>query len=488
MEDEIYKKCVSTEDIYDILDGEASKELCDLFAEHIKTCEKCRHEYENIKRLENALKDMTSEPSADFAKNTLARLKTVKRNPILRITGHPAFKSVTAVAACLLIVFIVCSKGIFGTANEILNEHDLNDQLLTVSSDGSDRINDDYSTHHVYTTDLEKENADFDETNNIESSLYADPEQTTQDSAVGYYVVDESEFDTETTKSANTGEFVPPMLPEAPSAVEPEAPIPPSNASDENSNNEAVVSPNKATSDSGNDSVIRPTAKPTVDDSAEDNYAYYEELPEIPVTEAEGPTPIVPNATPNAPSEIVIETPMASDSGGVTNPTACDAMGNYTVPEYIYIPTVLVDNTIIADAILTDNTSYYVSTEENIRFWRYEDDTAEYNYNRILEKCEDRSAEYADIIKEQQENYVPVEVAPGEPVPVEPMLPLDYGKPTVKEVENGLYMDIIKENATSCSIYWYENGIFYELSLPLEYLDGNETRYKDITLIENPLY
>ena len=116
-------------------------------------------------------------------------------------------------------------------------------------------------------------------------------------------------------------------------------------------------------------------------------------------------------------------------------------------------------------------------------------ESAESQYNSILEKCEDRSAEYADIIKEQQENYVPVEVAPGEPVPapVEPMLPLDYGKPTAKDLENGLYMDIIDENATHCSIYWYENECFYKLSLPIEYLDGNEVRFKELTLIENPV-
>jgi hypothetical protein len=93
MNDEISKRCLSTDDIYDIIDGEATEELVSYFEEHIKSCEKCRSEYENVKKLKAALRDYTSAPSADFTKNTLARMKTVERNPFIRITGSKAFKT-----------------------------------------------------------------------------------------------------------------------------------------------------------------------------------------------------------------------------------------------------------------------------------------------------------------------------------------------------------------------------------------------------------
>lgn len=476
MEDEIYKKCVSTEEIYDILDGEASKELCDLFTEHIKTCEKCRQEYENIKRLETALRDCTSDPSPDFAKNTLARLKTVKRNPFMRITGHPAFKSATAAAACLILVFIVCSKGVFGTANEILDKQNYDEDIAMISTDRIANESDDYPIDAaLYTAESDEVGANS-ATNGIdvlsdalEKDIFnsAEPEEpqangaaveeSTEDS-VHYYVVDEPEVEAESAES-NTGEFVPPMAPTSSSAPTTDSELETKTTSGSTNSevkSEVAVVPNASTSDSGpgNDVAV---ANPSSSDSGG------------------GPQ---------------IENPMASDSGEtvIENPIACDAIGAHTIPDYIYIPTVLVDKITITDAILTDNTSYYITTAEGIRFGIHEGDYAEFEYNSILEKCEDHSAEYADIIKEQQENYVPVEVAPGEPScePVEPMLPLDYGKPTVKELENGLYMDILKENDTNCSIYWYENGIFYKLSLPLEYIDGNEIQFKDLTLIENP--
>ncbi len=552
MEDEIYKKCVSTEEIYDIINGEASEELCDLLAEHIKHCEKCRHEYESIKAISSALKDMTSEPSADFAKNTLAKLKKVKKNPILRITGHPAFKSVTAAAACLILVFIVCSRGIFGTAEEMLFKRNNNDGISVISeNDRIDETSTDDLDVSLYTTKSDEnipdstpdkvdtvsdgepipapvapaptpvDPAPFDPANSGKSN---DTDDSVQNSAVAvpnatevveplapvppaapmapeipsdYYEPTETDPDTvwtptgeedikEATVQTDPNYVIPDAnKPESP-VVHPVLPtpaptpaVPNSATSDAGPGNDIEVT-NPSASDSGGstDSIEIPTPapKPTPDISSED-YSYYENLPEIPTTICpEGPQPIT--------------NPSASDAGGITNPTASDAMGHYTVPDYIYIPTVLVNEITVTLAAFSDGNIYYITAENGIRFWIYEDDIAEYEYNQILEACIDRSAEYADIIKEQQENYVPVEVAPGEPVPapVEPMLPLDYGKPTAKDLENGLYMDIIDENATHCSIYWYENECFYKLSLPIEYLDGNEIRFKELSLIENPLY
>ncbi len=487
MDDEIYKKCVSTEEIYDILDGEASKELYAEFAEHIKNCERCRHEYESIAKMQAALKGLTSEPSADFAKNTLAKLKKTPRNPILRFTGTPAFKSITAAAACLVIVLIVCSNGLFTTADEISKGFDSTNHISR--AEGNDGIQEDISVYSVSTANEKDSSDEYDaydvsmnspvnDVNTEDSEVTDDvepvptePQATEPDVLIPVDPYPEAPM-------APTPAPVEPMAP-TPAPVAPMAPaVPPANSGTSDSGGDIYTEENSKSADIEPAPAPAPTPapKPTPDVSSND-YSYYENLPEIPSTICpEEPQPVT--------------NPSASDAGGITNPTASDAMGHYTVPDYIYIPTVLVNEITVTFAALSDGNIYYITAENGIRFWIYEDDIAEYEYNQILEACIDRSAEYADIIKEQQENYVPVEVAPGEPdpAPVEPMLPLDYGKPTAKDLENGLYMDIIDENATHCSIYWYENECFYKLSLPIEYLDGNEVRFKELTLIENPLY
>ncbi len=522
MEDEIYKKCVSTEEIYDIINGEASEELCDLLAEHIKHCEKCLHEYESIKAISSALKDMTSEPSANFAKNTLAKLKKVKKNPILRITGHPAFKSVTAVAACLILVFIVCSRGIFGTAEEMLFKRNNNDGISVISeSDLVDEISTDDLDVSLYTTKSD-ENIPGSTTDKVDT--VSDGEPIPAPVAPAPTPVDPAPFDPANSgKSNDTDDSVQNSavaVPNAPGAVEPSAPISPVAPM-------APEMPSDYYEPTEPDDVWTPTGEEDIKEATvqtDPNYvipdANKPESPVVPpVLPTPAPTPAVPNsatsdagpgnnievANPSAsdsgsstdsieiPTTICpegpqpITNPSASDAGGITNPTASDAMGHYTVPDYIYIPTVLVNEITVTLAAFSDGNIYYITAENGIRFWIYEDDIAEYEYNQILEACIDRSAEYADIIKEQQENYVPVEVAPGEPVPVTPMLPEDYGKPTAKEIEEDFFIDILKGHETSCAIYWYENGIFYRLILPLEYIDGNEIRFKELTLIENPV-
>ena len=122
MEDEIMKNCVNTDDLYDIVSGEASDEICSVFAEHVKVCEKCRQEYESIKKIQDTLKSCTSEPSADFTERTMKRLKTVNKNPIIRITGSRTFKAATAIAACLVLVFAVYGRGFFD--GKVLSEAD----------------------------------------------------------------------------------------------------------------------------------------------------------------------------------------------------------------------------------------------------------------------------------------------------------------------------------------------------------------------------
>ncbi|MBE6891366.1 MAG: hypothetical protein E7481_04990 [Ruminococcaceae bacterium] len=515
MEDEIYKKCVSTEEIYDIINGEASEELCDLLAEHIKHCEKCRHEYESIKAISSALKDMTSEPSADFAKNTLAKLKKVKKNPILRITGHPAFKSVTAVAACLILVFIVCSRGIFGTAEEMLFKRNNNDGISVISE-----------------SDLVDETS----TNDFDVSLYT----TKSDENIPGSTPDKVD-------TVSDGEPIPAPVAPAPTPVDP-APFDPANSGKSNDTDDAVQ--NSAVTVPNATEVVEPLAPvpPAAPMAPEMPYDYYEPTepdpdtvwtptgeentkeatvqtdpnyvipdankPESPVAPPElpssAPAPVVPNsATSDAGpgNNIEVANPSASDSGSsndsieiptticpegpqpITNPSASDAFSdNPEIPEHIYFPTELIDNVTIIGAVY-DHETTLISTAENIYFMILENkESAESQYNSILEKCEDRSAEYADIIEEQK-NYVqePIEVAPGDPVPVTPMLPEDYGKPTAKEIEEDFFIDILKGHETSCAIYWYENGIFYRLILPLEYLDGNEVRFKELSLIENPV-
>ncbi len=123
MEDEISKNCVSTDDIYDIIDGEASEEICSKFHEHINNCEKCRTEYEKIEKLKSALRDCTSEPSADFTANTMARLKTIERNPFIRFTSSKSFKIIASTAACVILAFIVITGGLIN--NDALLQDDI---------------------------------------------------------------------------------------------------------------------------------------------------------------------------------------------------------------------------------------------------------------------------------------------------------------------------------------------------------------------------
>ena len=130
MENESSKNCFNSDEIYDILDGEASNELCSDFYEHIKVCEKCRHEYESIKAIKTALKDCSSEPSADFTAKTLARLKTVERNPFIRFTNNKSFRIIASTAACVILALVIITGGLIDSdklvSENLANENDIN--------------------------------------------------------------------------------------------------------------------------------------------------------------------------------------------------------------------------------------------------------------------------------------------------------------------------------------------------------------------------
>ena len=138
MENESSKNCFNSDEIYDILDGEASNELCSDFYEHIKVCEKCRHEYESIKAIKTALKDCSSEPSADFTAKTLARLKTVERNPFIRFTNNKSFRIIASTAACVILALVIITGGLVNNDKLILNGPENDDPINVASTDNTD--------------------------------------------------------------------------------------------------------------------------------------------------------------------------------------------------------------------------------------------------------------------------------------------------------------------------------------------------------------
>ncbi|MBQ2915610.1 MAG: hypothetical protein IJE51_02350 [Clostridia bacterium] len=469
MEDEIYKQCVSTEEIYDIINGEASEELCDLLAEHIKHCEKCRHEYESIKAISSALKDMTSEPSSDFAKNTLAKLKKVKKNPILRITGHPAFRSVTAAAACLILVFIVCSRGIFGTAEEMLFKRNNNDGISVISeSDLVDETSTDDLDVSLYTSKSD-ENVPGSTTDKVDT--VSDGEPIPAPVAPAPTPVDPAPFDPANSgKSNDTDDFIQNSavtVPNATEVVEPLAPVQPV----------APIAPEMPydyyePTEPDPNTVWVPTGEEDIKEATVQTDPNYEipdaNKPESPVAPPElpssAPAPVAPNsATSDAGpgNDIEVANPSASDSGGdfvVENPIACDSGGDPSIykdviPEYIYIPVLFKDNPIIiyttgvtelnsGIAILKNNDM------ETVVSWFDTEDVNEYFEER-------KSLGFI-----QYDNY-----------------PQYY------------YQDVLTYEIPFREIEWNSGNTIFRIVVFLDICQNNEElKYTELTLIENPLY
>ena len=415
MKDEISKRCLSTDDIYDIVDGEATTELVSYFEEHIKSCEKCRSEYESIKKLKEALRDYASEPSLDFTKNTLAKMKKTERNPFIRITGSKTFKTVSAVAACLVLVFVVCGRGLIDRLETAQNE---NDRLTTISA------SEDYSLKA----------ADYDSAGSEAKSYNIEDE--------GENAADKTEVVEEPVAPA---EQVSPVAPAAPMA------------------------------------------------------------PEMP-TPAPNPTPVDPSASNSA----VVENPVASDAGIPVpeNPLADDAYASVVEnPDLIYLPTALQDKLTVIYSV-NANGNYTILTAENINLSIHTDSIGESLYNDIQRRYAlSQGIETPDLI-ETPSNVPATEVTEG-PVPVEPEtkaadsenvaeeptedveeeIRVTPVKPTTPveniELVDGFYITV--PNSYNFRIQWYENGMFYNLELPMEYYGSDYSELTKIELVENPM-
>jgi len=152
-------KCMTTDEIYDIIDGEVAEEICTEFYEHIKTCEKCKQEYESIKSLKTILRDYTSEPSSDFTTQTLARLKTVERNPFIRFASNKSFKIIASTAACIILAFVVITGGLLN--NDVLLQEDLannknNEFDIALYSNDTDSVYTDGKNDSIETKNVEE--------------------------------------------------------------------------------------------------------------------------------------------------------------------------------------------------------------------------------------------------------------------------------------------------------------------------------------------
>lgn len=109
MKDTVSEKCLNTEDIYDVVYGEASENVLSGFADHIKICEKCKREYESIKKIKSVTDKLNFEPSSDFTNVTLERIRNVRKKSFINIIQSRTFKIVST-AACLVIMLICCYK------------------------------------------------------------------------------------------------------------------------------------------------------------------------------------------------------------------------------------------------------------------------------------------------------------------------------------------------------------------------------------------
>lgn len=128
--------------INDIIDGLADEKTKENFFEHIKECSKCRRMYEEAQKIRAIMKEdgflpeAVDLPSPDFTSKTMAKIRAAKKPTIIRIINHPAFKTVTAAAACLVIALFVFRSDLFGKiegANDLANDM-IADQQNTVKT------------------------------------------------------------------------------------------------------------------------------------------------------------------------------------------------------------------------------------------------------------------------------------------------------------------------------------------------------------------
>lgn len=469
MNDEISKRCLSTDDIYDIIDGEATEELVSYFEEHIKSCEKCRSEYENVKKLKAALRDYTSAPSTDFTKNTLARMKTVERNPFIRITGSKAFKTTAALAACLVLVFAVCGRGLIDRIATSQNETD--EKLNTVSATN------DYSLKNgdteAYSNDDSTETKSF----SVENSTVGKPDSTE--------IVEEPIAPNPTEPSSDEEPAVAPMEPVAP--VAPEEPIihpvaPP--IPGDYIPSDSYIDPNEANSPAN----IPAVPMPEVPEDYVPTPPTYPDGSTIPSVEWVDPPAAGTNPTTECPAP---PTPVEPPIILVTPPMASDAFSaDPEIPDYVYVPTPVVSDAIVTEA-LYDHETLIVSiydpiTDRHIYLTRWEGDAAVSQKTWIeTAYCGEPKGEIVLPEENTDDAEDIIVIDPSEAIV--PVVPIEPEPPAPERIVDGMYIIDDALGDGSFELYWFADECYYRLFLPIEYKDGNETRFKELNLLPNPL-
>ena len=123
--------------INDIIDGLTDEKTERDFFEHIKECSKCRRIYEEALKIRAIMKEDdflpdAEIPSVDFTEKTMAKIRAAKKPTIIRIINHPAVKTVTAAAACLLIALFVFRSDLLG---KIEGANELADDIMVQNED-----------------------------------------------------------------------------------------------------------------------------------------------------------------------------------------------------------------------------------------------------------------------------------------------------------------------------------------------------------------
>ena len=117
-----------------------------------------------IMKEDGFLSDTELLPSADFTEKTMAKIRAAKKPTIIKIINHPAFKTVTAAAACLVIALFVSRADIFGrieTVNDLDNGMITEDQNVVATNDGTEEYDEVISEggYKSYSADYDNEAA-----------------------------------------------------------------------------------------------------------------------------------------------------------------------------------------------------------------------------------------------------------------------------------------------------------------------------------------
>lgn len=110
---------------------ECSESEMKLFMEHIKSCEKCKAEYELACQVKNAMHGMNNiTPPADFSKLVNERLDKEISKPKARTFIKAGYRKYSAVAACLVLVAVLGAEKVDFTKAPVIDSSTVKEESL----------------------------------------------------------------------------------------------------------------------------------------------------------------------------------------------------------------------------------------------------------------------------------------------------------------------------------------------------------------------